>query len=358
MPPRPELRRAATCFEHTAARRDLARACVLRAVLAARQDRGDEVEECLAEAVRLGHEMGTFQFVVAEGVTVVPMLEYAQARDIRGLDYVRLDADLEQLYPTTNEPARLRLVRPAVDLELLAFGGGQIIKEGTVVTEWESNSARIMAFLFASYPEGLRRERVIDMLWPDSDASRGSSQFHSTMYRVRNSLFKDFVVHAHGTYRLNPNFPYRYDAAEFQRLARLGQGGNDAAHIARSEAIDLYRGPFLEGQDMEWVGEIREALESEMIGLLSLEAPYMAANGALEEAESLYSRLLTLEPYDERAHRGIMWCRVQRNDRAEAMRQFRVCQRLLMDDLDVPPSIETQALYDDILNHRPKLELV
>lgn len=353
-----ELARATVCFEAAAAQRDLARAHLLRALLAFRREHSDGVAAHLAEVARLGREMNTFQFVVAEGAAMVPLLTYAQAQNIRGLDYVRLRADLGQLFPSTNEPTRLRLVRPAVELELLGLAGGQIIKQGNMVTEWESNSARIMAFLFASYPQGLRRERVIDMLWPEGDLSRGSSQFHSTMYRVRNSLFKDFVIHAHGTYRLNPDFSYRYDVTEFQRLARLGQGNNEAAHIARAEAIDLYRAPFLEEQDLEWVGEMRETLQTEMMALLSLEASYAAANGAIETSEGLYARLLAMEPYDERAHRGIMWCRAQRNDRAGAIRQFRECQRLLQDELDVDPSIETQTLYDAIVNHQSKLELV
>jgi ATP/maltotriose-dependent transcriptional regulator MalT/DNA-binding SARP family transcriptional activator len=352
-----ELARATACFEHAAAPRDLARALLLSALLAFHQGRGAEVAERLADVARLGREMGTFQFVVAEGPSMAPLLEYAQEHNIRGLDTVRLRADLEQIFPSAAEPARLRLLRPAVSLELLGLDGGQIIKEGNVVTDWESKSARLMAFLFASYPQGLRRERVIDMLWPEGDLSRGSSQFHSTMYRVRSSLFKDFVIHERGIYRLNPELSCRYDVAEFQRLARLGQGRNETAHIARVEAISLYRGPFLEGEDEEWADELRAALQNEMIALLALEGPYAATTGALGEAETLYMRLLALEPLDERGHRGIMWCRAQRNDRSGALRQFRECQRLLKEELGEPPSRETQALHAAIREHRPQLEL-
>jgi len=61
-------------------------------------------------------------------------------------------------------------------------------------------------------------------------------------------------------------------------------------------------------------------------------------------------RALGVDSYDERGHRGVMWCRARNNDRTGAVRQFRECARILRIELDVEPSAETRALYEAIIS--------
>ncbi|MBM3189252.1 MAG: hypothetical protein FJZ90_11090, partial [Chloroflexi bacterium] len=213
---------------------------------------------------------------------------------------------------------------------------------------WESASARILAFLFASHPAGLRRDRVIDMLWPEVSDAKGNSLFHSTMYRLRMALSRDVIVYDDGVYRISPECPFRYDVLEFQRLARLARGDNEEAHVARLQAIDLYRSPFLETCDYEWCDEIRHSLQGEMQNLLLAEADYLIKANSPDEAELFYRRALGMDSYDERAHRGIMRCRAARQDRTGALRQFNECARILSEELDVEPSSATLVLYQRI----------
>jgi DNA-binding SARP family transcriptional activator len=105
----------------------------------------------------------------------------------------------------------------------------------------------------------------------------------------------------------------------------------------------------LETCDDAWCLEIREALKTTMLDLLIGEAQYLARNGALSQAEACFSRALRFDSFDERVHRGIMWCRVSSNDRTGALRQFQECARILREELAVEPSIETRNLYKTIL---------
>mgnify|MGYP001031140170 CR=1 FL=1 len=79
-----------------------------------------------------------------------------------------------------------------------------------------------MAFLFVMHPQGLTRERVMDLLWPEVTPAKGNSLFHSSMYRLRGTLAKDVIVHSRGIYSLNPSLAHFYDVSEFERLAGLG----------------------------------------------------------------------------------------------------------------------------------------
>lgn len=342
------LRAALAPFERTGALRDSARTHLYLAAAAHAEGDGDAVAAEMGRVGELAARLGTTQFAVAEAPTIGDLLRHAAARSLGGLDYVRIGDEVERLRPAPVPAATVLVARSERALEFLALEGAQVRRNGALVTDWESVSAKHMAFLFVSHPEGLSRDRVVAMLWPSVSQERGSSLFHSTMYRLRSALFSRFIVHRNGTYRVSPDCTFYYDADEFQRLARQGQGEDELAHAARAQAIALYRTPFLEGLDCEWGLATREALHTQMVDLLIREARYLAELGDIAQAETHFLRARALEPYDERAHRGIMWCRAQSRDHAGATRQYRECARALREELGTEPSPETLTLYTAI----------
>ncbi|NLG49879.1 MAG: tetratricopeptide repeat protein [Chloroflexi bacterium] len=339
------LTHARQLFIQNDAKRDLARTHLHLALIA--QTDGDEsaVREHLGTVAELAGELGSQQFLVGEGPMMEPLLRYAEQSGLNGLDYRRLRAELGHTASAAPAPAIRAVSAP---LQFLGLNGGQVLLDGQAVTEWETTSARIMAFLFASYPEGLPRERVIEMLWPEVSSAKGNSLFHSTMYRVRSALSKTVIIHDKGNYRLNPDYAYRFDVFEFQQFARLGQGNDEAAHLARVQAIDLYQTPFLEICENDWCIQLRSLLHNTMLNLLLAEARHLAQAGCQAQAEQIYQRALSFDSFDEHAHRGIMWCRASNSDRAGAIQQFLECKRILEDELQIPPSPETLALQKAI----------
>jgi two-component SAPR family response regulator len=284
---------------------------------------------------------------------MLPLLQYAQsceeAESGSAALWSQIAQDIDELFVSGPKPAGNGTPSINAGVELLALQGGQVLKQGQPVTDWESDVARVMAFLFASHPQGLSRDRATEMLWPEVGLDRGNSLFHSTLYRLRRSLGKSFIVRRDGLYRINPEASYRYDASEFEGLAALGRGDDGLAHISRLQGILIYKSPFLETCDHDWCCEIRESLSTTMSSLLLKEAQYQAATNSLNKAEELYERLLRFDPLDERAHRGIMWCRAKGSDRSGALRQLRECHDVLQQELGVDPSPETLALGDALL---------
>jgi DNA-binding SARP family transcriptional activator/predicted negative regulator of RcsB-dependent stress response len=347
------LAQAQTLFVQGGAKRDLGRTLLHLAALARLQ--GGDAEACasLTKVARLAAELGSHQFIISEGPSSVALMRYAEEQGIRGLDYTRIRAELAQVVPSASSAKATNESQGGTPLEFLGLNGGQVLKEGQVVTDWESASARFMAFFFVSRSEGLRRDQVIDALWPEVTQAKGNSLFHSTVYRLRRALFKNILVHEHGVYCVNPECTYRYDVAEFRRLAKVGRGTDDAAHVAREQALELYRSPFLQACEDNWCHEVRQSLQEEMLTTVLLQAQCLAKKGSWSEAESLYMRALSVDSYDERAHRGVMCCRAESNDRTGAIRQFRECARILRTELDVEPGAETYELYEAIVSGAP-----
>lgn len=55
--------------------------------------------------------------------------------------------------------------------------------------------------------------------------------------------------------------------------------------------------------------------------------------------------MLALDEFDERAHRGVMWCRARLGDASGATRQYRECTRIMASEMGLSPHPDTVHLY-------------
>ena len=63
-------------------------------------------------------------------------------------------------------------------------------------------------------------------------------------------------------------------------------------------------------------------------------------------------RLLSSDPTREDAHRIAMRSYMRRGERAQALRQYRLCERMLLSEFDAQPEPATVALFER-LRHDP-----
>jgi DNA-binding SARP family transcriptional activator len=59
-------------------------------------------------------------------------------------------------------------------------------------------------------------------------------------------------------------------------------------------------------------------------------------------------RLLSDDPCREDAHRLVMRCHVRLGERAQALRQYRVCQQILAAEFEARPEPLTSVLFDRV----------
>jgi DNA-binding SARP family transcriptional activator len=116
--------------------------------------------------------------------------------------------------------------------------------------------------------------------------------------------------------------------------------------IARLQrGVGLYRGDYLTGIDHEWAWIERQRLRNLYLdGLYHLTLAY-AANSDWPRVLEWGRRLSRDEPLREDVHRLLMRAHASAGNRALAIAQYQLCQRVLQTDLGVEPMPETQALY-------------
>lgn len=196
--------------------------------------------------------------------------------------------------------------------------------------------AALLAYLAATgHPHA--RDHLCALLWPESDQAAARSRLRRTLHDLQPlrvlTLEGEQVALDAGN-----------DVAEFRRAARSGDPGR---------AADVYEDDFLQGFSLpdaaefeEWATREREALRSELSGVLDRHSRALEEAGDLEGAVRAARRRLALDPLDEAHHRRLMALHGRAGNRAAALAQFEECRRRLQEDLGVEPDPETSRLAE------------
>jgi DNA-binding SARP family transcriptional activator len=248
--------------------------------------------------------------------------------------------------PADRIPAR---VEPA--LRIYALGQPEVEVDGQSA-QWPVARSRDLFFFLLQDRQGLTKEKIGTIFWPDHDPSRLDSAFRSTLYRLRRVVSRDSVLFEEGLYRFNPAVDYWFDVEAFDRLLDQAEreAAPEASTILLEQALDLYRGDYLEGIYADWCALERERLRGRYLGALETLAGSYAAQRKLRRAIEGYQRLLGEDPFREAAHRELMRCYYRAGDRAAAIQQYQTCASMLRDELGLSPSAETEALYRQIID--------
>jgi DNA-binding SARP family transcriptional activator len=112
-------------------------------------------------------------------------------------------------------------------------------------------------------------------------------------------------------------------------------------------ALDLYQGDLTGSIDLPAVLE-RERLRALYLDLLTHLADFHYTREEPTEALRYLQRLLAHEPCREDVHRQAMRCYMKRHQRAQALRQYRLCCQALAQEFGMHPESATNALFEQI----------
>src|SRR5688572_7098385 len=130
----------------------------------------------------------------------------------------------------------------------------------------------LLVYLAAARPFGVhRRDELLALFWPDLDDTRARDALNQALRFLRQALGPEVFVRRGGEdVGIDPDRLW-CDAAAFQVALEAGRP---------AEALELYRGDFLQGFFIEEGGGFEEWMERERVALREL-----ASKGAREVAE-------------------------------------------------------------------------
>ncbi len=206
----------------------------------------------------------------------------------------------------------------------------------------------------------IHRDSILFSLWPHSAPESAGQSLNSLVYAL-HKLFSDalagsgLVLHTGDVYRLNTEAGVGVDVTVFDALVDLGdqhiRGCNwtEAARMYH-EALALYRGDLEGGTEVEFTVE-RERLRGRYLTILVRLSNLHYAEADYSKALERVLLLLSREPCREDAHRMAMRCFVKLGERAQALRQYRLCELFLLTEFNATPELATKDLFEQIRTH-------
>lgn len=233
-------------------------------------------------------------------------------------------------------------------LEVFALGPGHVIMNGTAIESWEGHLPRLL-FFFALDRPIVTRSEICQAFWPELHMDQAVNVFHVTKRRLHKALDMDVLVHDGGYYRVNPDMAVHYDVMDFATALMMGRTTEGKERLtAWQHAIDLYRGPFLQGHTDRWIIDRRTDFKAGYLEALSEVARIRLEEERPEHALGLFQRVLAEDGTRENIHREVMKLYVALGRRSEAAAHY---QRLT-DELKregKTPSQETTEVYQSIM---------
>lgn len=211
---------------------------------------------------------------------------------------------------------------------------------------------RLFAYLVANRHRVIRREQLTEILWPRSLPASPEEGLNVHMTRLRTVLGKHAIAgRSEVRLDLGGDVIVDIEAAQARReeaSRHLAEGQPAAAIRAARAALRVLQQDFMpEFDDDEWVRKIRIDLHNDIPQVLEIEVEAALALGGSELplGEAAAKALLELRPYRESDYRLLMRAYAASGNAAEALLVYERLRRRLIDDLGVPPTAETRALY-------------
>ncbi len=239
---------------------------------------------------------------------------------------------------------------------------------GQSSVNFESDKVRsLLAYLAVESDRAHSRVALAALLWPGYTDESARANLRHTLHQLRQSIddaaaFPPFLLITRQTIQFNPAAPVVSDAASFAGLLtdcaqhqhqRLEQC--PACLTRLRQAVDLYRGDFLQGLPVQESDAFEEwrRIKQEQFHLQTLEALHHLADAAeargdLAQARRDAMRQLDLEPWRETAHRQIMRILAIQGERSAAIAQYHVCREVLRSEFGADLDPVTTALYEKI----------
>jgi DNA-binding SARP family transcriptional activator len=225
-------------------------------------------------------------------------------------------------------------------------------------------SLLLLKLLVTYYGKVVGRDELIELFWPSGPPDDARQLLKSAAHYLRRALGEahdehvemPFISTVANGYAFNATSSHWIDAVEFKRLAEEGlrferQGRWREAIVALEAAAELYTGDYLQDEPYaDWAMRPRRQLRDLFLDVLQTTARLLNSAGDYKTAITCYRRVLDIDPCLEEAHRDLMDVLARCGRRTQALRQFETCRRVLKEEFNSSPLLETEALYRSILS--------
>lgn len=203
----------------------------------------------------------------------------------------------------------------------------------------------VLALIARSGERGITRERLLALLWPDSEEEAGRRSLTQALHVLRRDLGAEDLFLGVQELRINDAVT-TCDVLQFEAALK---------EQAWERAVGLYGGPFLDGFRLPGAAEFDRWMEEERDHLAhrhaeALERLARAASERREPAIAVawWRRRAALDPLNGRVTLQLMQALDAAGERHAAVQQARIYETLLEQELALAPDVEVVRYAEEL----------
>ncbi|MDH3675470.1 MAG: SARP family transcriptional regulator, partial [Anaerolineae bacterium] len=235
-----------------------------------------------------------------------------------------------------------------VGLRLTLLGKPQVTEYDAPITGFISAKAEALLYYLAVTREAHSRDVLASLLWGEMTQTAARKNLTKVLSNLRRLVGGYFVIDHHAA-------AFKQDSLHWLDVRVFEEALESGEVEGLQKAVELYRGDFLESfyvKDApafeDWLRSEQARLRELMLQTLEALANQLAASGDYVAAIKFVQQLLDFDAYREAAHRQLMILLARIGRHGAALAQYKICCRILAEELGLEPATETQALYKRI----------
>lgn len=230
----------------------------------------------------------------------------------------------------------------------LQFG---ISGKDPVTLRWKTFKAQeLFSYLLHHRGKPVRKQILLDLLWPDIDLKRGITQLYTAIYQVRKLLQAERIniqiANVDEGYMLELNGA-QLDIEEWEKKIIGAPEITDDTLAQHHRIFSLYGGDYLAEYSYSWAETERRRLRDMWLRHARQIASYYTAENKDTEAAAHYLRVQSILPTEESIYFELMRLYNRLEDRSSVEKQYELLQNMLRTEVDMEPHYTVQKWFKD-----------
>ena len=249
-------------------------------------------------------------------------------------------------------------------LNIHSLGVLQVFRGQETVTEksWRTNNVRwLLARVALDWGRPVPTDLLLELFWPGMQVASSKNNLNFSLSTLRTALRSpahpevDYFIRTRNTLQLHPDLLGEHDYLLLQETLMSARQLNSAAACNYwRKALQLYRGPYLEGCFMDWAQELRQRAHSDVLEGGRTVLGHLQESRDWESIVAVAPQVLQLDPCCQASTAQFMQAQIERGNPHEAFRIYESCVQNLDRELGVGPGPEVKDAYDLALSRFPE----
>ncbi|MEJ5223009.1 MAG: tetratricopeptide repeat protein, partial [Anaerolineales bacterium] len=264
-----------------------------------------------------------------------------------------LERVLENLPETS-----IQVFQDRYSIHVQCFGNFRVLLNGKEVSQerWVSAKARdLLAYFVTMRGEKIPADKAFEAIWGEKERTSRTA-FHTALSRLRNALKEGdhsprLILVEVGEYWLD-SARFSIDVDEFNTAIAKARAAISDVPAAEwyERAVTLYQGDYMQNLYYEWVfPERRRLAQAYLNALQELAIYYLSIHEPVKTIEYT-EKAIPLDILNEDLYRLAMRGYAELGDRSSVVRLYSRLQKLLHNELNTRPMLETVKLYEELMS--------